>query len=110
MTSSPAPVALVTGASSGIGQATASLLAAAGFQVFGTSRAPEADARRPFTLLAMDVCSDTSVESAVKTVLDQAGRIDLLVNNAGSSPAPSRKSASPMRKPNSTPMSLACCA
>jgi NAD(P)-dependent dehydrogenase (short-subunit alcohol dehydrogenase family) len=77
------PVVLVTGASSGIGQASATLLARNGFQVFGTSRKPDPNAAQGFPLLVLDVRSDTSVEDAVKTVLDQAGRIDVLVNNAG---------------------------
>ena len=76
------PVALVTGASSGIGRATAELLAAHGFTVFGTSRAPVQDTRS-YTWLPLDVRSDDSVQAAVQTVLAQAGRIDLLVNNAG---------------------------
>jgi len=76
------PVALVTGASSGIGQATAELLAARGFRVFGTSRAPDQVARS-FAWLAMDVRSDASVDAAVRSLLEQAGRIDVLVNNAG---------------------------
>jgi NAD(P)-dependent dehydrogenase (short-subunit alcohol dehydrogenase family) len=75
-------VALVTGASSGIGQATAELLAASGFTVFGTSRAPDQLARS-YTWLPLDVRSDASVESAVQSLLEQAGRIDVLVNNAG---------------------------
>ena len=75
-------VALVTGASSGIGQATAELLAASGFTVFGTSRAPD-QAARSYRWLSLDVRSETSVEAAVQSLLEQAGRIDVLVNNAG---------------------------
>src|SRR5437764_2276211 len=76
------PVALVTGASSGIGRATAELLAAHGFTVFGTSRTPIGD-KRSYTWLPLDVRSDDSVQAAVQSLLAQAGRIDLLVNNAG---------------------------
>jgi NAD(P)-dependent dehydrogenase (short-subunit alcohol dehydrogenase family) len=75
-------VALVTGASSGIGQATAELLAARGFTVFGTSRAPE-KLTGSYRWLPLDVRSDASVEAAVQSLLEQAGRIDVLVNNAG---------------------------
>lgn len=75
-------VALVTGASSGIGQATAELLAASGFTVFGTSRAPEKPTRS-YRWLSLDVRSDASVGAAIQSVLEQAGRIDVLVNNAG---------------------------
>jgi NAD(P)-dependent dehydrogenase (short-subunit alcohol dehydrogenase family) len=76
------PVALVTGASSGIGQATAELLAAHGYTVVGTSRTPIRD-RRSYTWLPLDVRSDDSVQAAVQSLLAQAGRIDVLVNNAG---------------------------
>ncbi len=76
-------VALVTGASSGFGKATAALLAAQGFQVFGTSRAPAHNARGGIELLPLDVRSETSVQTCVQTILGRTGRIDLLVNNAG---------------------------
>src|SRR5262249_28336458 len=76
-------VALVTGASSGFGQATAVLLAAHGFQVFGTSRAPLPDPARTYEMLPLDVCSETSFQACVQTILERTGRIDLLVNNAG---------------------------
>jgi NAD(P)-dependent dehydrogenase (short-subunit alcohol dehydrogenase family) len=75
-------VALVTGASSGIGQATAELLAASGFLVFGTSRTPDSLVRS-YRWLPLDVRSDTSVEAAVQSLLAQVGQIDVLVNNAG---------------------------
>src|SRR5260370_30396510 len=76
-------VALVTGASSGFGRATAALLTAQGFLVFGTSRAPAHNAADSFELLQLDVCSETSVQTCVQTILERTGRIDLLVNNAG---------------------------
>lgn len=75
-------VVLITGASAGIGQATAHLLADKGFTVFGTSRKPEATAR-PYQMLPLDVRSDTSVQTAVQSILDQTGRLDVLINNAG---------------------------
>src|SRR5262245_52991899 len=76
-------VALVTGASTGIGLATARLLAQNGYVVFGTSREPERHTAEEFTLLPLDVRSEESVQQCVATVLAQAKRIDLLVNNAG---------------------------
>lgn len=82
------PVALVTGASSGIGKATAERLATAGYKVYGTSRRGATPGLRPFEMLPLDVTSDESVEAAVNTLLRSEGRIDLLVNNAGFSIAP----------------------
>jgi NAD(P)-dependent dehydrogenase (short-subunit alcohol dehydrogenase family) len=76
-------VALVTGASSGFGQATAARLSAQGFLVFGTSRAPLHNEASSFELLPLDVSSETSVQACVQTILGRTGRIDLLVNNAG---------------------------
>ena len=75
-------VALVTGASSGIGRAAAEALAAAGWRVFGASRREPA---RPgqFTFLPVDVREDSSVQECVRRVLQDAGRVDALVNCAG---------------------------
>lgn len=81
-------VALVTGASSGIGQATAQRLARAGYRVFGTSRRAATQTASGVEMLALDVTSDDSVESLVREVMQRAGRIDLLVNNAGFGMAP----------------------
>ena len=75
--------ALVTGASSGIGEATAERLAMAGYKVYGTSRRAAKANQRSFELLPLDVTSSESVETTVKEVLRLEGRIDLLVNNAG---------------------------
>ncbi|MGW5666314.1 SDR family NAD(P)-dependent oxidoreductase, partial [Streptomyces sp. NPDC003758] len=77
------PVALVTGASSGIGKAAAFALVDAGFEVVGTSRRASGDRREGVTFLDLDVASDTSVASLVDRVIEQFGRIDVLVNNAG---------------------------
>lgn len=77
------PVALVTGASSGIGEATANELVAAGYTVYGTSRRGAKAGTRAFPLLALDVTDDTSVAAVVEELLQREGRIDLLVNNAG---------------------------
>src|SRR5438046_3406306 len=83
-----ARIALVTGASSGIGEATAQRLAMAGYKVHGTSRRKADAGQRPFTMLPLDVNSDESVEAVVNDVMRLEGRIDLLVNNAGFSIAP----------------------
>jgi NAD(P)-dependent dehydrogenase (short-subunit alcohol dehydrogenase family) len=80
--------ALVTGASSGIGEATAQRLVMAGYKVYGTSRRGAQARQRSFELLPLDVTRDDSVEAAVRGVLRAEGRIDLLVNNAGFGIAP----------------------
>lgn len=81
-------IALVTGASSGIGEATAQRLAMAGYKVYGTSRRVAPSGQRSFAMLPLDVTSDESVEAAVSQLIRLEGRIDLLVNNAGFGVAP----------------------
>lgn len=83
-----ASIALVTGASSGIGQATAERLAKAGYTVYGTSRRGAQEGQRSFYMLSLDVTSDESVDATVRELIGLEGRIDLLVNNAGFSVAP----------------------
>jgi short-subunit dehydrogenase len=77
------PVAIVTGASGGIGEATARALHVAGYRVFGTSRRAPGTTSPGIEYLVCDVTSDESVKAAVGEVLSKAGRVDLLVNNAG---------------------------
>lgn len=81
-------IALVTGASSGIGEATAQRLAAAGYRVYGTSRRGGQAGGQAFDMLPLDVTQDASVEAAVQQLIQLEGRIDLLVNNAGFGVAP----------------------
>ena len=88
MTEFKGNIALVTGASSGIGEATAERLALAGYKVYGTSRRGALAGRRSFEMRPLDVTGDKSVEALVSEVLRRDGRIDLLVNNAGFSVAP----------------------
>jgi len=77
-------VAVVTGASAGIGAAAASALVGAGFTVYGTSRkAAPGEQHGEVVFLQLDVTDDDSVAAAVREVLHRSGRIDVLVNNAG---------------------------
>lgn len=82
MTNRNNAVALVTGASSGIGLATAKALVEAGYRVFGTSRKPVADSHG-ITMLLCDVTDDASVQALINEIIERTGRIDLVVNNAG---------------------------
>jgi NAD(P)-dependent dehydrogenase (short-subunit alcohol dehydrogenase family) len=78
-------VAVVTGVSSGIGRSTAELLLERGFGVFGTVRATSNVGEIPpgLKVISLDVRDGESVRAGVEAVLQQAGRIDALVNNAG---------------------------
>lgn len=78
------PVVLVTGASSGIGEAIARAFADKGFVVFGTSRNPgRTEPIAGVEFVQLDVTDPESVAAAVSTVVQRAGRIDVVVNNAG---------------------------
>jgi NAD(P)-dependent dehydrogenase (short-subunit alcohol dehydrogenase family) len=77
-------VALVTGVSSGIGRETALLLAELGARVFGSVRRQQPNESLPgIEIVHLDVRDDLSVRDAVKSVLEKAGAIHVLVNNAG---------------------------
>ena len=76
-------VVLITGGSSGIGKSVGEFLTQKGFTVYGTSRNPERYTDSQFGLVKLDVSDPTSIEEAVKTVIQEHGRLDVLVNNAG---------------------------
>jgi NAD(P)-dependent dehydrogenase (short-subunit alcohol dehydrogenase family) len=81
------PVVLITGCSSGIGKATALAAAARGHRVYATARDPESlrelAGGGPIRTLALDVTDTNSIGRAVASMLGEAGRLDVLVNNAG---------------------------
>jgi NAD(P)-dependent dehydrogenase (short-subunit alcohol dehydrogenase family) len=86
------PVSVVTGSNSGIGRATAVHLAGRGHEVYATLRnldaagkllAMAAEAGVEVHPVVMDIADDDSVRQGVGGVLEQAGRVDVLVNNAG---------------------------
>ena len=87
-----APVSVVTGANSGIGRATAVHLAAQGYRVYGTVRSEGSTVKLKamaaavgvdVAVVEMDIAEDGSVRSGIGEVLRRAGRVDVLVNNAG---------------------------
>src|SRR5881296_864390 len=78
-------VAVITGVSSGIGNATARALVARGYRVFGTARSEASIVPEKVERVLLDVRDGESIERGVDEVLAKAGHIDLLVNNAGGS-------------------------
>jgi NAD(P)-dependent dehydrogenase (short-subunit alcohol dehydrogenase family) len=84
--SNPTKVALVTGASSGIGADTALRLKEAGYTVYAGARRTERMSQLEDVgvhVLRLDVTDDASIRTAVDSIIRQSGRIDVLVNNAG---------------------------
>ena len=77
-------IVVVTGVSSGIGRATAIKFAQKGCRVFGTVR--NIEKTQPINgveLVELDVRDETAVQNGIQTIIDQANRIDVLVNSAG---------------------------
>lgn len=75
-------IILITGASSGLGKATAGFLAAQGHTVYGTSRNP-VESLSAIKMVRMDITDVLSVRSTISEIISREGRIDVLVNNAG---------------------------
>ena len=79
-------IALVTGASSGIGKSTAIQLQRDGYIVFGASRRLEKMKdleEKGIHILSLDITNSSSVENCINTIIQKEGRLDVLVNNAG---------------------------
>jgi NAD(P)-dependent dehydrogenase (short-subunit alcohol dehydrogenase family) len=90
-------VVLITGCSTGFGRATTELLGRHGYHVFATMRecagrnskhrealeSLASQEKLPIQVIEMDVCNDASVSSATEQILERAGRIDVVINNAG---------------------------
>jgi short-subunit dehydrogenase len=83
---------LITGATDGLGRAAALLLAEKGYRVFAAGRSAEKRAeldrlagtkKLSLETVELDVCDDSSVSRAVQQILEKAGNIDVLINNAG---------------------------
>ena len=86
MKHSSSKVALVTGASSGIGEATALELQQLGYVVFGAARRldrMQSLAKAGIHVLALDVTDDASMQAGIAEIIARSGRIDVVVNNAG---------------------------
>lgn len=79
-------IILLTGASSGIGKQTAEFLAKQGYKVYaGARRVEQMESLKAFgvTPLRLDVTDESSINEAVQTIIQNEGRIDVLINNAG---------------------------
>jgi NAD(P)-dependent dehydrogenase (short-subunit alcohol dehydrogenase family) len=88
----PQQTVLITGATDGLGRAAALLLAEKGYRVFAAGRSAEkraeldrlaASRKLPLESLELDVCDANSVSGGVQQILEKAGHLDVLINNAG---------------------------
>ena len=75
-------VILVTGATSGFGKAIALALANKGHIVYGTGRNPQIS-NQDIHFIAMDVCNNESIKTAIDQIISEQQRLDVLINNAG---------------------------
>ncbi len=76
-------IVLITGASSGLGQAMAEFLVQKNFKVYGTSRQPKTSTKNGVILKALDVTKSESIESCIQEIISESEKIDILINNAG---------------------------
>ncbi len=76
-------VVLITGGSSGIGKSIGEYLTEKGFIVYGTSRNPENYKNSKFAILELDVKDTNTIQKAVATIIDNEGKLDVVINNAG---------------------------
>jgi NAD(P)-dependent dehydrogenase (short-subunit alcohol dehydrogenase family) len=76
-------VVLITGGSSGIGKSIGEFLHHKGFVVYGTSRNPDKLVHSIFPLVALDVRNSESIQLAVAKIIQETGRLDIVINNAG---------------------------
>ncbi|WP_248722831.1 SDR family oxidoreductase [Seonamhaeicola sp. ML3] len=76
-------VVLITGGSSGIGKSIGEYLADRDYKVYGTSRNPDKYLDSKFPILALDVKDSLTINSTVAKVIENEGRLDVLINNAG---------------------------
>jgi NAD(P)-dependent dehydrogenase (short-subunit alcohol dehydrogenase family)/GNAT superfamily N-acetyltransferase len=76
-------VVLITGASRNLGLETAELLAEKGFIVYATTRSSPPQSKETIHFLSVDLKDERSIQNGVQTILDEEGRVDILINNAG---------------------------
>lgn len=76
-------VVLITGGSSGIGKSIGEFLTNKNYKVYGTSRNPEKCKDSMFPLIALDVTKKETIETCIKEVIKNEGKLDVLINNAG---------------------------
>ncbi|MCM4159568.1 SDR family oxidoreductase [Antarcticibacterium flavum] len=82
-TDTSSKVVLITGGSSGIGKSIGQYLSKRNFKVYGTSRNPGKSIMLPFSLIALDVTRQDTIQTAISEIIEKEGKIDILINNAG---------------------------